>query len=243
MFHFFRRIRQSLIENNRFRKYLAYAIGEIALVMIGILLALQINNWNEERKEKREEINTLSGILSDLEENDKSLQRLKKLYRQRLSYYTYVVPSFEIDSIDHVELKDSTRLINYPYLTGRPRSYRINAGNYNSMISDGNTSLISNKKLLNDIQMLYDVHYEGALSTYETIKTHEANLSWKRSYNIYNETYQYIDDLTDQEFISELHVFFRTVRFYHGALNDARERIQELIKKTEEELEQLNGKN
>ena len=50
MFHFFRRIRQALLSNNKYQKYLLYAIGEIALVMIGILLALQVNNWNEERK-------------------------------------------------------------------------------------------------------------------------------------------------------------------------------------------------
>ena len=50
MIHFFRRIRRALLESNRFRKYVAYALGEIALVMIGILLALQVNNWNENRK-------------------------------------------------------------------------------------------------------------------------------------------------------------------------------------------------
>ena len=48
----FRRARQKLLKDNRFPKYLVYAFGEIALVMIGILLALQVNNWNEGRKNK-----------------------------------------------------------------------------------------------------------------------------------------------------------------------------------------------
>ena len=52
MLTFFRRIRKGLLEGGRTSKYLLYAIGEIALVVIGILIALQINNWNEERKEK-----------------------------------------------------------------------------------------------------------------------------------------------------------------------------------------------
>ena len=61
MIKFFRKIRYDLMKKNkpaspagRTGTYLKYAIGEIALVMIGILLALQVNNWNEERKEKNE---------------------------------------------------------------------------------------------------------------------------------------------------------------------------------------------
>ena len=50
MIKFFRKIRQKLLTENRFSKYLLYAIGEIVLVVIGILIALQINNWNETRK-------------------------------------------------------------------------------------------------------------------------------------------------------------------------------------------------
>jgi hypothetical protein len=50
MLRFFRQIRKNLMEQNKIRTYLFYAVGEIALVMIGILLALQVNNWNEQRK-------------------------------------------------------------------------------------------------------------------------------------------------------------------------------------------------
>lgn len=50
MLSFFRKIRKSLIDQSSARRYLVYAIGEIALVVIGILIALQINNWNEARK-------------------------------------------------------------------------------------------------------------------------------------------------------------------------------------------------
>jgi hypothetical protein len=50
MLQFFRKIRYDLINNNKTGKYLKYAIGEILLVPIGILLALQVNNWNENRK-------------------------------------------------------------------------------------------------------------------------------------------------------------------------------------------------
>jgi uncharacterized membrane protein YgaE (UPF0421/DUF939 family) len=55
MIKFFRKIRKRMLTENRFSKYLIYAIGEIVLVMIGILLALQINNWNEHRKDQIKE--------------------------------------------------------------------------------------------------------------------------------------------------------------------------------------------
>jgi len=50
MIPFFRKIRKNLADDNKPIKYMRYAVGEIALVVIGILIALSINNWNEERK-------------------------------------------------------------------------------------------------------------------------------------------------------------------------------------------------
>jgi len=66
MIKFFRKIRQRLLTENKFSKYLLYAIGEIVLVVIGILIALQINNWNAEKKIEKEEIGILSNLLESL---------------------------------------------------------------------------------------------------------------------------------------------------------------------------------
>ncbi|MFZ6053083.1 hypothetical protein [Halocola ammonii] len=63
---FFRKIRQKLFAQNRFTRYLMYALGEIALVMIGILLALQVNNWNNERKQTNQEQKILKELLLNL---------------------------------------------------------------------------------------------------------------------------------------------------------------------------------
>jgi len=66
MIPFFRKIRKKLADDNKPLKYLRYAIGEIVLVVIGILIALQINNWNETRKELQELINILQNIAADM---------------------------------------------------------------------------------------------------------------------------------------------------------------------------------
>jgi len=66
MIPIFRKIRKKMADDNKPVKYLRYAIGEIVLVVIGILIALQINNWNENRKLQNEELNLLFDIQSDL---------------------------------------------------------------------------------------------------------------------------------------------------------------------------------
>ena len=74
MLTFFRRIRKSLLATGAARKYALYATGEVLLVMIGILLALQVNNWNEERKTRQKEQKILLELKDNLEESVQSFQ-------------------------------------------------------------------------------------------------------------------------------------------------------------------------
>lgn len=54
MFRFFRQIRQRVLTQNRVSRYFLYALGEIVLIVIGIMIALQLDNYNEERKKEAE---------------------------------------------------------------------------------------------------------------------------------------------------------------------------------------------
>ena len=69
MIKFFRKIRQNLLTEGKTGKYFKYAIGEIILVVIGILIALQINNWNEKRKDLNKLTNILQNIAADMRED------------------------------------------------------------------------------------------------------------------------------------------------------------------------------
>ena len=73
MIKFFRKIRKNLVSENRLTRYLLYAIGEIVLVVIGILIALQINNWNEDNKGKAFEREMLSQIQDNLKKDKAKL--------------------------------------------------------------------------------------------------------------------------------------------------------------------------
>ena len=69
MIPFFRKIRKKMADDNKPMRYARYAIGEILLVVIGILIALQINNWNENRKDSRAETNLLMGLQNEFKIN------------------------------------------------------------------------------------------------------------------------------------------------------------------------------
>ena len=84
MLTFLRRIRRSLIESGSPRKYLLYAIGEIALVVIGILIALQINNWNEREKLLKKEKEILLLLEEELHDNIGVFDRVNTLNKENL---------------------------------------------------------------------------------------------------------------------------------------------------------------
>ena len=69
MIKFFRKIRQKLLTENKFNKYLIYAIGEIILVVVGILIALSLNNWNDQQKEKNRIKGYASLLIIDLKDD------------------------------------------------------------------------------------------------------------------------------------------------------------------------------
>lgn len=116
MIKFFRKIRQQLLTENKFSKYMIYAIGEIILVVIGILIALGINNWNENRKKVVTKHLIYERILIDIEKeisfinitiqySDNNLPFLKKLITDSLEFKAfaqYKVFNFFIDGLIYV---------------------------------------------------------------------------------------------------------------------------------------------
>ena len=86
MIKFFRKIRQKLLVENRFKKYLLYAIGEIILVVIGILIALQINNWNQNRLEAKERVILINNLNEEFQLNRTQLIDIIAKYEKAKNY-------------------------------------------------------------------------------------------------------------------------------------------------------------
>ena len=114
MINFFRKIRQNLLTENKFSKYLIYAIGEIILVVIGILIALQINEYRTNKDIQSEEIEFLKFVKQDLRkdlENLKEVSGFKKMQfdncKEIIEYYKNSVESIK-DSLDFTDKIVST---------------------------------------------------------------------------------------------------------------------------------------
>lgn len=118
MIKFFRKIRFRLMSENKTGKYLKYALGEIILVMIGILLALQVNNWNEHKKETKQErellIFTLENIKSDslsIEKIISKTDRVLEVQHQLIGYSTGGVEKEDINNLDLIRGSEPNVLI------------------------------------------------------------------------------------------------------------------------------------
>jgi hypothetical protein len=139
---FFRHIRQNLLMENRTGKYLKYAIGEIVLVVIGILIALQINNWNEQRKESAEEQKILKSILSGFVFNKAEI--LQNITETELTVQgtANMLRCFRVEA-DLDEFKaDSLLRHMYAYSTFHPSD-----GALNDLINSGRLNIIKNDVL------------------------------------------------------------------------------------------------
>ena len=105
MITLFRRIRQKLIDSGSISKYILYAIGEILLVVIGILIALQVNNWNEDRAENRQRTDLLVQLRTDLNNVAAELEQqiqaseIRVMFTKRLLNYSAGTEDFPSDSL------------------------------------------------------------------------------------------------------------------------------------------------
>lgn len=151
MIKFFRRIRQRLLKENRFSRYLIYAIGEIFLVVIGILIALQINNWNEARKTADLENSFFDNILVDLQKDKQKLDYYKKFHEKRIEYLDTL--------LTYVRNPDKTMGIDKFGLYAEPIFYSAMPTNYSSTFESakamGTFNNFKNKELLKDLSQYY----------------------------------------------------------------------------------------
>lgn len=145
MMKLFRKIRYKLLDKNKTGRYLKYAIGEIILVVIGILIALQFNEWNNDRHKKKAEQVVLIQIKSDLEKSQLELQEMKAYHFVRATSSAKVLRSFWKNEMP------SDSIVYYLGLSRSTINYSPILGNLKSLINSGNIDLISSKELKNDL--------------------------------------------------------------------------------------------
>ena len=157
----FRKSRSKLIKNEGVFKYIIYAFGEILLVVLGILIAVYLNNWNEERKEAKELENILSIIKDDLENDIKEAKEVIQFEEGKNNLYQRF---FDEDLI----AKDYKENIRYRRLIFGFKEISFNKRGFELLNNYKNSLEISNDVLITLILELYsdrieEVHVDDAL--------------------------------------------------------------------------------
>ena len=154
MIKLLRKVRKKLLTNNKVGSYLLYAIGEIALVMIGILLAIQVNNWNENRKVKQQEQTILQSLSTEFETNKQALQSAIDRANTRKGNLKEAFNYTGRDVTNLSKAKSDTIIVWFASYI----SAEIQNGILNDLLSTGNIHILQNrelKELLNGWQVAY----------------------------------------------------------------------------------------
>jgi hypothetical protein len=144
MIKFFRKIRQRLLSENKFSKYMLYAIGEIVLVVIGILIALQINNLNEKRIQNELETQYLFSLKEEFQSN---LKELEGTIEQNAKNLAFALEISKHTGPGNPSISDEQFAVLFWGAFINEVQYRPGTGIINEIISSGNLSIISNTKL------------------------------------------------------------------------------------------------
>ncbi|MFK2821300.1 DUF6090 family protein [Flavobacteriaceae sp. LMIT009] len=152
MIKFFRKIRQSLINQNRIRKYLIYAVGEIILVVLGILIALNLNNRNEQRKTEAKIEVIFSDIMDELVSNIDKTTQIMRYYNKRDSII-YLVLNDRFTAEDYQSNKLASSIT--WGLTGWHMTLNLTNSAYKNLIEDLDATPAKYKEVLKDLNHLY----------------------------------------------------------------------------------------
>ncbi len=226
MINFFKKIRKKLLSKNKFSSYLIYAIGEIVLVVIGILIALQINNWNEYKKKEQYELSLLKEMKKNLRADIRDIEINIKFNERSIKSTNIILRSFK----NNIPYNDSLNK-HYGKVPQVPK-FLMSENAYNSMNNEG-IRIIKNDSLRDAITY----HYEAKTSFLKEWNNSEWNNQMQDHRTLYRKFFKKFDfwnDLVpnnyellskDKEYINYLNNrigwLIPTVRMYKGAIKSS----------------------
>jgi hypothetical protein len=229
MIRLFKKDKKKFIYSRKIRNYLAYSIGEIILVVIGILIAVYINNWDLNQLKQDNGVKALKIVKRDLQTEKYVLEDFKKRYSYTRKYLIDILYNNKTDNLDSLK-----------FHFGHYVHYKMNS-EYISLKSSGKLNLISNSKLRSKLVNFYEVYY----SIYKELEEEHKFFIDKRVNDYFfnqfpSDTSNFVDSkfvkskLNDQNFKKILDQQITSLQYITE--NFYIEKIDELIKIITEEL-------
>ncbi|WP_370476488.1 DUF6090 family protein [Tamlana flava] len=153
MIKFFIKIRQKLLSENKFSKYLIYAIGEIILVVIGILIALQINNWNENRKDLLRAHHVLNNLSKEIRQDSIYFSNVYNAEKDIFLYGAEVLFNLHSNNLNSEEI-DSIVRISFRLACFTPAIKSLNNA-FNELMTSNLLSQIRSEDLKHNLNEYY----------------------------------------------------------------------------------------
>lgn len=193
MVHLLRDLRRALFDNSRLRTYLAYAGGELLLIVVGIVIATQLGNWNTARQERARELTYLVNIRADLADNVELMDRFLVERNERVASAQRILTHFAGKPIEDASAFNADGINIYNW-----ERFYLENNTYQELVGSGNFALLRNhdvKAQLLDIESLYvkmkseEDHYRFDAETalyrpiYEVMDTEAmtADFAWRMS--------------------------------------------------------------
>ena len=210
MLSFLRHIRQKLLEDNRFNKYLLYVIIEVIIVIIGILIAIRVDNWNEDRIGAEETTHLFKEVNDELVQNIENLDRIINILIQKDTFYFKVLEQ----GVQYKDYKASYLLFSFPLIYDRT-----------SLVDDDFKELVSKK---NKLTRLQDSLFSELKELYGTRKTntdiddetiHKTQLAFRDK--LMNEQ-PWFSSFMERDLTDEMIQYALTDPFYRNQLHEMR---------------------
>jgi hypothetical protein len=224
MIKFFRKIRFDLMEKNKTGKYFKYAIGEVILVVIGILIALSINTWNENKKDRKQEKEFITSVKKDLKQ-DKFFIKLiiEQLEPRKEAYKAINNDILNLYQNDRISL-DSIFMV---YFRSQRTFYPI-LGSYESAVAGNQLTIFRNKELLQKVVKLYNSTYDRLIDNGQILDERWAFLSKKYSYERRTGHFREMNPEQLTEFLDDLYHHFGQMNWYLEQLKLASTEIDKI---------------
>lgn len=193
----FQKLKQKLIRENKLKSYLSYAIGEIILIVIGIMIAVSINNWNQQRQTNSLKNGIYEVVMNDLQSDSAEVSSILRFYEQRKSLFDKVISK----KLSETELKECVAC---RYLITSRRLLSVNQRGYLQLNDFQTTSNQRMDTLVHDLINFYSVSTDGITKLNDFIEsdiTHNLQF-WRDEYSWYK-TYVYNEELDS----SSIHYF------------------------------------
>lgn len=186
MIKFFKHIRRNLLMEKETSRYLKYAIGEILLVVIGIIIALQINNWNDARNKEKKTVILLNDVLKEMYENIEKCTDKLSYFHEKDSVFNAIMYK-EVTKETYL----SDKFPEFKYMMNNSKNIELLEESFNVLMANMDNAPLQYKNTIKDLSYLYKVLQKEAAdwnkkfinAFQEYVKYESENYSWFSEYS------------------------------------------------------------